>query len=377
MATGYEDIDNLMNQQNNLLNEQQKKQVDLINQQTQIQTDELNYEKEKIDKDVNKTTSGLYTNWQKEANQYGVQAEQLAQQGLANSGYAETTKTALYNTYQKNVTDTLNNARDLKSDYDFKIAQARQQGSVQQAQAAVDLYAQKLQLLTQNYELKQNREQYLYQQERDKVSDNQWQKTFDEQVRQNEIENQWKQKNYDYQIQRDKVSDSQWQTSLDYQKSRDVISDKQWQQNFDYQKYRDNISDWQWKTSFDYQKYRNNVSDGQWQTSFDYQKYRDNVSDNQWQKQYELSKKASASSSKSSSRSTSTSTGKSSSSGGSLKVNNSDNTQSKQYTAKEVIANMKILQGPNTTGAVKDGISGKTFSSPDALLNYYGYVGVN
>lgn len=294
MATGYEDIDNLMNQQNNLLNEQQKKQIDLINQQTQIQTDELNREKEKIDKEVNKTTSGLYTNWQKEANQYGVQAEQLAQQGLANSGYAETTKTALYNTYQKNVTDTLNKARDLKSDYDFKIAQARQQGSVQQAQAAVDLYAQKLQLLTQNYELRQNREQYLYQQERDKISDNQWQKTFDEQVRQNEIENQWKQKNYDYQIQRDKVSDSQWQ------------------QNFDYQKQRDN------------------VSDNQWLQSFNYQKSRDAVSDSQWQKQYELSKKAAASSK--SSRSTSKSSGKrskssKSSSGGGLKVNSSNNTE--------------------------------------------------
>ena len=133
----------------------------------------------------------------------------MAQQGLANSGYAETTKTALYNTYQKNVTDTLNNARDLKSDYDFKIAQARQQGSVQQAQAAVDLYAQRLQLLTQNYELRQNREQYLYQKERDKVSDNQWQKTFDEQVRQNEI---------DYQKQRDAVSDSQWQKQYELSK---------------------------------------------------------------------------------------------------------------------------------------------------------------
>ena len=308
MATGYEDIDNLMNQQNNLLNEQQKKQADLINQQTQIQTDELNHEKAKIDKDVEKTTSGLYTNWQKQANQYGVQAEQLAQQGLANSGYAETTKTALYNTYQKNVTDTLNNARELKSDYDFKIAQARQQESVQQAQAALDLYKQRAELLTQNYELRQNREQYLYQKERDKVSDNQWQKTFDEQVRQNEIENQWKQKNYDYQQQRDAVSDSQWQ------------------------------------------------------------------------KQYELSKKAAASSK--SSRSTSKSSGKSSkssksSSGGGLKVNSSGNEETKQYTAKEVIANMKVLQGPNTNGAVKDGISGKTFSSPDALLNYYGYVGVN
>ena len=273
MATGYEDIYNLMNQQNNLLNEQQKKQADLINQQTQIQTDELNHEKAKIDKDVEKTTSGLYTNWQKQANQYGVQAEQLAQQGLANSGYAETTKTALYNTYQKNVTDTLNNARELKSDYDFKIAQARQQGSVQQAQAALDLYKQRAELLTQNYELRQNREQYLYQKERDKVSDNQWQKTFDEQVRQNEIENQWKQKNYDYQQQRDNVSDSQWWQSFNYQKSRDAVSDSQ------------------------------------------------------WQKQYELSKKAAASSK--SSRSTSKSSGKSSksSSGGGLKVNSSNNTE--------------------------------------------------
>ena len=236
MATGYEDIDSLMNQQNNLLNEQQKKQNELINQQTQIQTDELNREKEKIDKDVDKTNQSLYSNWQKQANQYGANAEQLAQQGLAHSGYAETTQTALYNTYQKNVTETLNNARDLKSDYDFKIAQARQQGSVQQAQAAVDLYAQRLQLLTQNYELRQNREQYLYQKERDKVSDNQWQKTFDQQARQNEIENQWKQKSFDYQKQRDAISDSQWQKNFDYQKERAAVSDNQWQKQYELSK---------------------------------------------------------------------------------------------------------------------------------------------
>ena len=239
---------------------------------------------------------------------------------MANSGYSETTKTALYNTYQKNVTDTLNNARDLKSDYDFKIAQARQQGSVQQAQAAVDLYAQRLQLLTQNYELRQNREQYLYQKERDKVSDNQWQKTFDEQVRQNEIENQWKQKNYDYQQQRDSVSDSQWKQSFDYQKQRDAVSDSQ------------------------------------------------------WQKQYELSKKASASRTSSSSKSTSKSSSKKSSSSEGLKVASE---QVNVPEAKEVISKMTILQQPGNQGAVRDGISGKTFSSVDELLNYYGYVGVN
>ena len=220
MATGYEDLDTLVNQQNSLLNQQEQKQNDLINQQTQMQVDELNREKEKLDKETQKTTSGLYSSWQKQANQYGAGMEQLAQQGLGNSGYAESTRTSLYNAYQKSVTDTLNNANELKADYDFKITQARQNGSVQQAQAALDLYSQRLQLLTQNYELRQNREQYLYQQERDRISDQQWQKSFDEQVRQNEIENQWRQKEFDYQQQRDAVADSQWQQQFNLSKKK-------------------------------------------------------------------------------------------------------------------------------------------------------------
>lgn len=291
MATGYEDLDTLVNQQNNLLNQQEQKQTDLINQQTQMQVDELNREKEKLDKETQKTTAGLYGSWQRQANQYGAGMEQLAQQGLANSGYAESTKTALYNTYQKSVTDTLNNANELKADYDFKIQQARQNGSVQQAQAALDLYSQRLQLLTQNYELRQNREQYLYQQERDRVADQQWQKSFDEQVRQNELENQWRQKEFDYQQQ------------------RDAVADKQWQQQFN------------------------------------------------------ASKKKSSS-------------GSSSKKSGNLNVSGSSNSLTGSYTAQEIIANMKVLAGPNLKNNIKDGISGKTFSSPDELLNYYGYVGV-
>lgn len=186
MASGYEDLDSLVNQQNSLLQQQEQKQNEIINQQTQMQVDELNREKEKLDKETSKTTQGLYSSYQKQANQYGAGMEQLAMQGLGNSGYAETTRTSLYNAYQKSVTDTLNNANDLKADYDFKIQQARQNGSIQQAQSALELYAQKVQLLTQNYQLRQEREQYLYQQQRDQIADQQWQKSFDEQVRQNE-----------------------------------------------------------------------------------------------------------------------------------------------------------------------------------------------
>lgn len=215
---GYEDLDNMVKEQNNLLQQQEQKQNDIINQQTQMQVDELNREKEKLAKETDKTTQGLYANWQKQTNQYGAGMEQLASQGLANSGYAESTKTALYNTYQKSVTDTLNNSKDLYADYNFKIQQAREKGSIQQAQSALELYAQRVQLLTQNYELRQNREKYLYQQERDKISDSQWQKTFDEQVRQNELENQWRQQQFDYQKQRDAVADSQWQQQFNLSK---------------------------------------------------------------------------------------------------------------------------------------------------------------
>lgn len=215
---GYEDLDNMVKEQNNLLQQQEQKQNDIINQQTQMQVDELNREKEKLAKETDKTTQGLYANWQKQTNQYGAGMEQLASQGLANSGYAETTKTALYNTYQKSVTDTLNNSKDLYADYNFKIQQARQNGSIQQAQSALELYAQRVQLLTQNYELRQNREKYLYQQERDRISDSQWQKTFDEQVRQNELENQWRQQQFDYQKQRDSIADSQWQQQFNLSK---------------------------------------------------------------------------------------------------------------------------------------------------------------
>lgn len=302
MATGYEDLDSLVNQQNSLLQQQEQKQNDIIQQQTQMQVDELNREKEKLQKETDKTTQGLYANWQKQANQYGAGAEQLAQQGLGNSGYAETTRTALYNTYQKSVTDTLNNSRDLYADYNFKIQQARQNGSIQQAQSALELYSQRLQLLTQNYELRQNREQYLYQQERDRVSDNQWQKTFDEQVRQNELENQWRQQQFEYQKQRDAVADSQWQ------------------------------------------------------------------------QQFNLSKKNSSSGSSSSSRKSSSG---GSSSGTYTISNNVNSGNAKSYSKEEILKNVKTLSGPNLQNNIKDGISGKTFGSLDALLNYYGYAIAN
>jgi len=294
MASGYEDIDRWSSDSKTLLQQQQEKQEEITNRQTQLAVDELARQKEQLDKDTVKTTRGLYTDYQKQANQYGVNAEKQASMGLANSGYSETAQVNLYNGYQKSVTETLNNSRQLKSDFDFKIAQAREQGNITLAQNALALYQQQMQLLTQEYEMRNNRKQFLYQQDRDRIADN------------------------------------QWQTQFDYQKSRDA------------------------------------VSDSQWQAQFDYQKQRDAVADSQWERQYALSKKASAS--RRSSRSSSKK-----SSGEKLVVVPDEKTNARP-SQKDIIANMGILQRPGNQGGVLDGISGKTFGSMEALLNYYGYA---
>jgi len=329
MAEGYEDIDRLVNRQGQMLDESLQKQNDIINRQTQMQVDSLARQKEDIDKEATQQNRALYQDYRKATNPFGQQAENLAGQGLANSGYAETTMSRLYNTYQNNITSTLNNARDLKADVDFQINQARQNGDITLAQNALELYKQKMQLLSEEYDLRNNREQFLYQKQQDALAQRNWQTEFDYQRAQND-------RNYNYQVSRDKVSDKQWNKTFNYQKSRDKVSDSQ------------------------------------------------------WQKEYELSKKAKASSSRSSGgsrRSTSSRKSSKKSSSGSTSINlDGGNTKNSsvptkkdgsEYTPKDIIANIKNVQGPNVQNPIKDGISGKTFKSVDALLNYYGYAGVN
>ena len=338
MATGYEDIENLTNSQNEMLDNALQQQQDITNKQTEMNVAELERNKEQIDKDATKANRALYTEYRKASNPYGANAEQLASQGLANSGYAESTQANLYNTFQRNVTDTLNNARELKSNFDFEINKARQTGDITLAQNALAIYQQKMQLLTQEYELKNNREQFLYQKERDALAQSNWEKEYA------------------------------------YQQSRDAVSDRQWLDTFNYNKGRDSVSDKQWQDTFDYNKSRDKVSDKQWNKTFDYQKKQDKQAQSNWEKEYQLSKKAKASSSsRSSSRKSSSGT-----TGGYVISKDDENINvSNTPTPQEIIAKVQTIQGSGVGKNIKDGISGKTFGSMEELLAYYGYGAIS
>ena len=190
MPTGYEDIDRVMQQQNSLLQQQEQKGNEIIDLGIQKQQSLVDKQKADYDREAEKTGRQLYSDYRKASNPYGATAEQLASQGLNKSGYAESTQTQLYNTYQKNATTLMVETQRLKADADFQMNQAYMEADIQKAQNAIAIYQQKAQLALQEYDMKFARDQWewqkqqaeldrQYQASRDAISDQRWQKEFE------------------------------------------------------------------------------------------------------------------------------------------------------------------------------------------------------
>ncbi len=185
MATGYEDIDNLMNQQNQNLEQQKEINNQIINTGLQKTQNEIDKQKKEYDEEATKSAKALYSDYKKQSNPYGANAEQLASQGLNKSGYAESSQVNLYNSYQKNVTELITTANKLKADKDFEMNQAYLEADIQKAQNTLAIYQQQAQLALTEYELKYDREKFDYQKYRDSVADSQWERQFAMQQQQN------------------------------------------------------------------------------------------------------------------------------------------------------------------------------------------------
>lgn len=243
MPTGYEDLDNLNNQTNQLYEEQMKQQENMINTSTQQAIDEIERNKQKAEKEAEKTNRALYTDYQKQINPYGVNAENLAEQGLKGSGVAESAKTNYYNTYQTAATEARNNVNNIMADFNAQITQARQNGDLQKAQSKLNLLAQRAQNLVNMYNLKVQADQFGYQKEQDALAQNNWQKQYEQALQEAQWQQQFNQSQFDYNKEQDALDRQQWQQQFDYNKS---IDDR----NYNYQVGRDKVIDSQWQQEF-------------------------------------------------------------------------------------------------------------------------------
>lgn len=167
----YSDIDNLESEQNRNLEQQQQLNNKIADTSLNQNLNRLEKQKNEQEKEATKEASGLYTNYKKQSQQFGANQEQLVAQGLGKSGYSESSKVNLYNQYQSNITEVMNKNNELKAEIDLQMNEAYQNADIQKAQNNLAMYQQKLQLLSQNYQLR-------YQKYRDAVADEQWEKSF-------------------------------------------------------------------------------------------------------------------------------------------------------------------------------------------------------
>lgn len=130
------------------------KQSQLQQEQTDFAIEKIEQQKEQTQKDYIKEQSGAYADYQKQVNPYGVNAEQIASMGMQNTGYSESSKVAMYNTYQNRVAAARESKKLADLNYDNMIKDAHLQNSSVLAQIALNAYEKEVELSLQGMQYK-------------------------------------------------------------------------------------------------------------------------------------------------------------------------------------------------------------------------------
>lgn len=130
------------------------KQIQLQQEQTDLAVEQIEQQKEQAQKDYIKEQSGAYVDWRKQSNQYGVEAEKMAAQGLANTGYSESAQVSMYNTYQNRVATARESYNLAVQNYNLAIKDAQMQNNAALAEIAYQALQQQLELSLQGFQYK-------------------------------------------------------------------------------------------------------------------------------------------------------------------------------------------------------------------------------
>lgn len=130
------------------------KQAEIQQAQTDFTIEKINQQKDQAQKDYLKEQSGAYVDWQKQSNQYGVNAEKQAENGLAFTGYSESSQVAMYNQYQNRVAVARESFNRAKLEYDNMMEEARLQNSAALAQIAIQTLQTTLEISLEGFQYK-------------------------------------------------------------------------------------------------------------------------------------------------------------------------------------------------------------------------------
>lgn len=149
-----------MQEQSNKLYDQQiaaseNREQELLQQQ-QDRTDftirQIEQQKEQTQKDYDKEQTAAYVDWQKQSNNYGVNAEKMATSGLIGTGYSESAQVAMYTAYQNRVASARASFELTKQDFNNAITEAQLQNNSLLAEIAYKAQQERLTLSMQKFQ---------------------------------------------------------------------------------------------------------------------------------------------------------------------------------------------------------------------------------
>ena len=223
--------DEMMNNAGGFYDAQIQASKDWVEQQSQAQQDRTDFtietieqQKEQAEKEYKKEQKGAYTDWKKQSNQYGVNAETIAASGLTGTGYSESSQVGMYNTYQNRVaaareshaTAILNYnnlINEAKLQNDSALAEIATQGYIQQTEIALQGFQYENSLILEKQNQLQATEDRYYSRWQDVYNQIYQENAFNESVRQYE-------QNYAYQQEQDRIAQEQWKQQYELQQSQ-------------------------------------------------------------------------------------------------------------------------------------------------------------
>lgn len=153
--------DNMVNQTDAKYNELIQTTKDYATTQQQIQQDntdfaieEINQQKDKATQDYTKEQTGAYVDYQKATDQYGVNAEAMAQNGMSNTGFAESSKVQAFTTYQNRYATARKSYNEAVLNYDNAIKEAQLANNAQLAEIAYKALQTQLEYSLQGFQYK-------------------------------------------------------------------------------------------------------------------------------------------------------------------------------------------------------------------------------
>lgn len=149
-----EQTDNYFQAQIDASKQWASQQQQIQQEQTDFTIEQIEQQKDQAHKDYLKEQSGAYTDWKKQSNQYGVQAEQQAAAGMAGTGFSESSQVGMYNTYQNRVATARESYSRAILNYDNNIKEARLQNNAALAEIAFQQLQTELDLALQGFQYK-------------------------------------------------------------------------------------------------------------------------------------------------------------------------------------------------------------------------------